>query len=119
MRRRLAFLALAGAFFAAAWLGWWAIPATAALWGALRPPFKSPALMAAAAAGLAWASWLAVNAVAGRGAFGTLLQRLTALFELPALVLVVVTLVFASLLAWSAAAVVGGIAGYWGRGDGN
>ncbi len=116
MRRPLAFLALAGAFFAATWLGWWAIPATAALWGALRPPFKSPALIAAAAAGLAWASWLVVNAVTAQGAFGALLRRLTALFELPASVLVAVTLLFASLLAWSAAALAGAIAGKRGEG---
>lgn len=109
MRSLLAFLALTLAFAAASFLGWWAVPATAALWGALRPSLRRPALVAALAAALAWSGWLLVDAISGNGSFGVLAGRLSALMELPPFALVVLTLAFAALLAWSAAVVAGGV----------
>jgi hypothetical protein len=110
VRSLLGFLLLTLAFAAAAALGWWAIPATAALWGALRPSVGRPALVAALAAALAWAGWLLVDGIAGNSAFGLLTARLSALMQLPVVALVALTLGFAALLAWSAA-VVGGVQG--------
>lgn len=119
MRSLLAFLALTLAFAAGSMLGWWAVPATAALWGALRPSQGRPALVAALAAALAWAGWLLVDAISGEGAFGVLAVRLSALMSLPAFVLVVLALAFAALLAWSSAAVAGAITGRVRRQSGN
>ena len=103
MRSLLAFLALSLAFAAATTLGWWAVPATAALWGALLPSVSRPALVAALAAAFGWAGWLVLDGIAGNSAFGVLAGRLSALTHLPAVVLVALTLGFAGLLAWSAA----------------
>lgn len=102
MRQAAAFLVLALAFAAASMLGWWAIPATAALWGILRPIARRPALFAAAAAALAWAAWLLVDAISPRGDFSGLAARLAGIFSLPAPALLAITIVFAALLAGSA-----------------
>jgi hypothetical protein len=110
VRQAAAFLVLTLAFAAASVLGWWAIPATAALWGILRPIARRPAFFAAAAAALAWAAWLLVDAVSPRGDFSGLATRLAGIFSLPAPVLLAVTVLFAALLAGSAAYVAGTIA---------
>ena len=110
MRQAAAFLVLTLAFGAASLLGWWAIPATAALWGILRPVARRPALFAAAAAALAWTAWLLVDALSPRGDFGGLATRLAGIFSLPAPVLIAGTVLFAALLAGSAAYVGGAIA---------
>lgn len=111
MRQAAAFLVLTLAFAAASLLGWWAIPATAALWGILRPIARRPALVAAAAAALAWSVWLLVDGLSPRGDFSGLASRLAGIFSLPAPALLVVTVLFAALLAGSAAYVAGAIAG--------
>ena len=110
MRQGAAFLVLTLAFAAASVLGWWAIPATAALWGILRPIARRPALVAAAAAALAWAAWLVVDAISPRGDFSGLAGRLGGIFSLPAPILIGVTVLFAALLAGIAAYVAGAIA---------
>ena len=110
MRQAAAFLVLALAFAAASVLGWWAIPATAALWGFLRPVARRPALVAAAAAALAWTAWLVVDALSPRGDFRGLATRLAGIFSLPAPALLAVTVIFAALLAGTAAYVGGAIA---------
>lgn len=110
MRQAAAFLVLTLAFAAASMLGWWAIPATAALWGILRPIARRPALFAAAAAALAWTVWLLVDAISPRGDFSGLAVRLGGIFSLPAPVLIAVTVLFAALLAGIAAYVAGAIA---------
>lgn len=109
MRGAAAFLLLTLAFAAASVLGWWAIPATAALWGILRPVARRPARFAAAAAALAWTAWLLVDATSPRGDFSGLAGRLGGIFSLPAPVLLAVTVLFAALLAGSAAYVAGAI----------
>jgi hypothetical protein len=103
MRQAAAFLALTLAFGAASLLGWWAIPATAALWGVLRPVARRPALVAAAAAALAWSGWLVVDAISPRGDFTGLAGRLAGVLTLPAPALIAFTIVFAALLAGTAA----------------
>jgi hypothetical protein len=107
LRGLLGFVVLTLAFAAATSLGWWAVPATAALWGALLPSVRRPALVAALAAALAWAGWLLVDGISGSGAFGILATRLSILMHLPSVALVVLTLGFAAVLAWSAAVVAG------------
>jgi hypothetical protein len=103
VRQAAAFLLLTLAFAAASVLGWWAIPATAALWGILHPIARRPALFAAAAAALAWSGWLLADGLSPRGDFSGLAVRLGGIFSLPAPALVVITIVFAALLAGSAA----------------
>ncbi|HJR35330.1 MAG TPA: hypothetical protein VJ817_10300 [Gemmatimonadales bacterium] len=103
MRQAAAFLVLTLAFAVASVLGWWAIPATAALWGLLRPIARRPAPVAAAAAALAWTGWLLVDGLSPRGDFGGLATRLAGIFSLPAPALLAITIVFAALLAGSAA----------------
>jgi len=102
VRQAAAFLLLTLAFAAASVLGWWAIPATAALWGILHPIARRPALFAAAAA-LAWSGWLLADGLSPRGDFSGLAVRLGGIFSLPAPALVAITIVFAALLAGSAA----------------
>ncbi len=111
MRGFLGFLMLTLAFAASSVLGWWAVPATGALWGALRPSVNRPALQAALAAALAWAGWLVADGLSGNGAFGVLSARLSSLMQLPAIALVALTLAFAAILAWSAAAIAGAVVG--------
>ena len=110
MRGVLGFLMLTLAFAASSALGWWAVPATAALWGAMRPSVGRPAIQAALAAALAWAGWLVADGLSGNGAFGVLSARLSSLMQLPAIALVALTLAFAAILAWSAAAVARAVA---------
>jgi len=91
------------------------VPATAALWGALRPSTSRPAFVAALAAVLAWGCWLVVDVIDGHGTFGVLAARLAGVMQIPAVGLVTLTLAFAGLLGWSAAAVSGAIAERLGR----
>jgi len=111
MRRAGSFAVLVAAFALAAKLGWWTVPLVGALWALLRPPLARPALTAALAAGLAWLLWLTFDAVRGEGALGTLATRLSGLLRLPVPVLFLVAILFPALLAWSAAALGGGLAG--------
>jgi hypothetical protein len=110
MRRWISFTALVAAFALASWLGWWAVPAVAALWGVLRPRVAAPAGLAALAASLAWGAWLIADWAAGHGGFGTLAARLGGVMNLPAFVLILLTLLLAALLAWSSAVLAGAVA---------
>ena len=110
MRKARDFFLLAAAFAIAAWRGWWAIPAIAALWGVWRPAVWRPVLSAALAAGLGWAFWLAVDAGSDPGAFSRLAVQLGQVLGVPAPLLLFLTLLFPVLLAWSAAALGCGLA---------
>ena len=114
MRVLAAFLLLVAAFALGSWVGWWTVPAVAALWGWQRPSVPRPILAAALAAPLAWGVWLAVDAVRGGGAAGVLAGELASVMRLPAPALVLITLLFPALLAWSAAAVACRAAGLFG-----
>jgi len=110
MRSALGFLALAAAFALASWLGWWAVPAVAALWGLLRPGTWRPMLSAALAASLGWGFWLVLDATQGHGGLGRLGTRVGHVMHAPFPALLLGTLLFAGLLAWSAAALSCGLA---------
>lgn len=105
-----AFALLVLAFGAGSWVGWWMVPLIALLWGGLRPLVRRPAATAALATLVAWGAWLAADAVLGRGALGRITAGLSDLLGQPGPVLHAVTLIFAALLAWSAA-VLGGAVG--------
>lgn len=84
-------------------LGWWGVPLTALLWGALSP--ETDGGVAALGASLGWAFLLFRDHTFGP--IGTLASDLSTLFHLPPLVLFALTLLFPAALAWSAA-VIGG-----------
>ena len=111
-RRTLgAFLLLVAAFALASWIGWWAVPLVAALWGFLRPGFPRPILAAALAGLLGWAVWLLIDLSYEPAALARLGSRLGAVMQLPAPLLLLLTLLFPALLAWSSAALACGLAG--------
>lgn len=110
MRTVGGFLLLVAAFALASWIGWWAVPLVAALWGALRPGFPKPILAAALAALLGWALWLLVDYLDDPAALERLAARVAAIMQLPAPFLFLLTLLFPALLAWSAAALACGLA---------
>lgn len=102
MRRLSLILAGAVAFAAGTWaLGWWTLPLIAAVWG-----FRGRVGDAVVAATAAWGALLVVQTT--RAPLGPLLERLGGLFGVPPWALVVLTLAFAGLLAWSAATLVAG-----------
>lgn len=80
--------------------GWWALPVLAALLALVR----LPAWQAASAALLAWMALLLRNAAAAP--LLPYADRLGGLFGFPGFAILLMTLLFAALLAWSAAAVV-------------
>jgi hypothetical protein len=88
-------------------VGWWGVPAVGLAWGAwsthaLRS--RAPtARFAAASAVAAWVGLMAWNAI--RGPLGLLSTTLGAVFDVPGPVLVVMTLLFGAVLAWSGATV--------------
>lgn len=100
-------VALSIAMAACTWfVGWYAVPVLAAIYALLlRKPYASGD--ASLAALLAWGALLA--RVAAAPPFPTLLDRLGGIFPIPGTAVVAVTLVFAVLLAWSAARVVSAV----------
>jgi hypothetical protein len=106
-----AFLLLVAAFALASWIGWWAVPLVALLWGALRPGFPRPILAAALAALLGWAFWLLLDFVGDPAALTRIATRVAAVLQLPAVLLLLLTLLWPALLAWSAAALACRLAG--------
>ncbi len=119
MRRTLLQILLLSVAFALATgiMGWWTVPALAALWGLLTPNEKHPELAAAAAAGLGWSLLLVWTAT--QGPIGELASRAAGVMGISSLALVGMAIAFSMALAWSAA-VVGrtGALGARGRGKG-
>lgn len=101
------------AFALTTWLlGWWAVPAIAALvvlvfgrWDGLPPAPSDVALGAV----LGWALLLALQARAA--GFGALLAALGGILRVGSVGVLLVTLLFAGLLAWGTAALVAGLFG--------
>jgi hypothetical protein len=104
---RIAILALAFALATLA-LGWWGVPIVGGIWGFLGRTHQRPAGTAAIAAAAGWGGLLLW--AAAEGPVARLAAKLGATMLLPGAALMIVTLLFAALLAWSAAAVVGGVA---------
>jgi hypothetical protein len=89
---------------AATWIaGWWGVPLAAAVVGVLLCTRRGIAGLVALAAVIAWSLLILVDATSGR--FGALARVVGGTLTLPAGALIAVTLLFAALLAWSAAAV--------------
>jgi hypothetical protein len=86
-------------------LGWWAVPAIAAVWGIVygRDGARGAGGRAALAGALAWLALLAFDAA--RGPLLGLATILGGVMGLPPVALVAVTLVFPALAAWSAATI--------------
>jgi hypothetical protein len=82
-------------------VGWWAVPVVAAVAGVVLWQRRGSAWLIALGAVLAWSALILVDAVSPR--FTVLSGRVGAILRLPAGALLTVTLLFAALLAWSAA----------------
>ena len=99
---RVLLLALATALCTTV-VGWVSVPVIAALYALLRRDFGAPG-EAALGALLAWGALLA--RVAMVPAFAVLLNRLGQILPVPGAITGLITLVFATVLAWAAARVV-------------
>ena len=98
MRSSVRFLVATILFAAGTWLfGWWTIPVVALGFGLLP---ARPSLIAGAAA-VAWLVLLAVDAAGG--SITRLANVLAGVMGLPSAALLLVTLLFPALVAWSAA----------------
>ena len=92
------------AIVATTWVaGWWGVVLVALVVGATQWRRRGVAWTTALAAMVAWAALLAFDATSGR--FGVLASAISGVMKVPAAVVVVVSLLFAALLAWSAAVV--------------
>ena len=94
---------------AGTWLiGWWAVPLIALLYALYRREGVAPTEVAVATM-LAWSALILVNV--GAPAFRILVARLGGVFPVPGAVVLLVSVLFAGLLAWSCARVVLGVVG--------
>lgn len=89
-------------------LGWWAVAPVALVAGLLPRRWRLGGGAMAVAAALAWGAWLAWQA--SHGQFGTLLDRVGGVLQLPAAALLVVAVLFPALLGWAGATVGAAIA---------
>jgi hypothetical protein len=98
-------LLLSGAMAALTWLlGWWGVLFAAAIVGYTFADRRGEGWRVALAAALAWGALLAVDAVAGP--LGVVSAALGGVMRVPGVVLLLLTVAFPALLAWSAATVV-------------
>jgi hypothetical protein len=115
MSRQLMLHVVRAALMAVAtwFLGWWGVVVVPLIIGALyRSPNHRPALLALAAAE-AWALLLVIDAFAGPlGKVGTVIGGA---MSLPPFALLIVTLLFPALLAWSSATVAAAVARFAAR----
>jgi hypothetical protein len=96
------------------WLiGWWGVLLAAVAAGAATHSRRGSAWRIALGAALAWALLLLLDARAG--ALGTLSRALAGVIGVPALVLVLSTLAFPAVLAWSAATLAIAVRRQWSR----
>jgi hypothetical protein len=97
-RRIVEGLAVLIAMMAGTWFaGWWMVPIVAVIAGAAA---IAPVLVATTAA-LAWALFLIADAA--QGPLGRIMTMLGGVMGLPGVVVVMLTILFPALLAWSAA----------------
>lgn len=95
-------------------VGWWGVPLVAAVAGALLWRRRGIAGLVALAAVIAWSVLILVDGASRR--FGVLAGVVGGTLRLPAGALLTVTLLFAALLAWSAATIGAEIGRVSGRG---
>ena len=104
MTRRV--IAIGIAMAALTWfLGWWGVLVVSIAWGLIAETHTKPARTASLAAVGAWSVLLLWTGM--RGPLWTLSETLAGIFGLPAVVLLLVTVIFPGLLALSSAALVG------------
>ena len=109
----LPLLATALAVAALTWLlGWWGVVVAALIAGVLLRRRPGAAWLVAFAAMVGWGALIVVDMLGGR--FSTLAASISGVMRVPVPALLVVTLLFGALLAWSAA-VVGNEAGRLAR----
>lgn len=100
----IALLATALGIAALTWLfGWWGVVIAALIAGAVLHRRGGAAWLVALAGVVAWGALVAVDALGGR--FPVLAASIGGVLRVPAAALLVVTLLFGALLAWSAAVV--------------
>ena len=109
----LALLAVSAAAATLTWLlGWWGVVVAALLAGVLLRRRPGGAWLVALAAMVGWGALIVVDTLGGR--FSALALSIAGVMRVPVPALLVITLLFGALLAWSAA-VVGSEAGRVGR----
>lgn len=109
----IALLATALGIAALTWvLGWWGVVIAALVAGVMLFRRDGAAWLVALAAVVAWGALVVVDMLGGR--FSTLATSIGGVLRVPAGAVLVVTLLFGALLAWSAA-VVGGEIGRLAR----
>jgi hypothetical protein len=100
----IAFLGIAFAIATLTWLlGWWGVVVAALVAGVLLRRRPGTAWLAALAAIAGWGALIVVDTFGGR--FAPLAASIAGVMRVPAPALLVVTLLFGALLAWSAAVV--------------
>jgi hypothetical protein len=95
-------------------LGWWGVVVAALVAGVVLWRRRGVAWLVALATITAWGALILVNSLGGR--FATLASSIAGVMRVPPALLVIVTLLFGALLAWSAA-VIGSEIGRLARGD--
>ena len=83
--------------------GWWGVPLVAVVVGVALSARRGISGLTALAAVIAWSVLILLDGASGR--FGALARVVGGALTLPAPALLIVTLLFAALLAWSGAAV--------------
>lgn len=84
-------------------VGWWGVVVAALVAGAVLSRRRGVAWLVALGAITGWGALILVNSVGGR--FATLASSIAGVMRLPSALLVIVTLLFGALLAWSAAVI--------------
>jgi hypothetical protein len=96
---------VSGAMAALTWLlGWWGVLLAAVIVGFVFHDYGGGGWRVGLSAAIAWGALLAADATAG--SFGAVSTVLGGVMRVPGFALVLVTLAFPALLAWSAATVV-------------
>lgn len=99
---------LAGVMGLATWAGGWSgVPLVAFLWGAMRHQSRPAGAVAALAACIAWIALLLIAAL--QGPITLVARMIGGIVGAPAIVPVLVTLLFAAGLGWSASEVGRGV----------
>jgi len=104
LSKAVKFLLLTEAFAVVTYaVGWWGVPVLALICGLAVDPKARALRFVALCAPAGWASLLLLDAA--RGPLGELARRFAGVMGLPPLVLILITLLFPALLAWSAASI--------------
>jgi len=104
LSKAVKFLLLTEAFAVATYaVGWWGVPVLALICGLAVEPKAKPLGFVSLCAAAGWASLLLLDAA--RGPVGELARRFGGIMSVPPFILILVTLLFPALLAWSAASI--------------